>query len=107
MSDLGDIAVVHAPESRRFEIRVDGELAGIAEYVHKGGRYIFTHTQIDPAYEGKGLGSTLARGALDEMRRLGAPIVPLCPFIAAFIERHPEYDDLVDHDTLDHLERHR
>ena len=58
------------------------------------------HTEIDPAFEGKGLGSALAKGALDAERALGEPVVPLCPFIRAYIDRHPEYADLVDHDML-------
>lgn len=97
---MSDVAVFHAPDQGRFEVRVDGEVAGFAEYVLRDGRYVFTHTEIDPAHEGEGLGSTLARGALDQVRAEGAPVVPLCPFIAAWIERHPDYDDLVDHEEL-------
>ena len=58
------------------------------------------HTEIDPAFEGKGLGSALARGALDAERTRGEPIVPLCPFIRQYIDRHPEYADLVDQEML-------
>jgi predicted GNAT family acetyltransferase len=88
------------PSKLRYEITVDGVVAGFAQYVRKGGRLVFTHTEIDDAFEGKGLGSILARGALDDARAHGHPVVPLCPFIASFIERHPEYADLVDHDLL-------
>ena len=91
------------PERRRFEVVVDGEVAGFAEYQRRGGRIIFVHTQVDPAHEGKGLGSILARGALDAAREAGEPVVPLCPFIAGYIERHPEYADLVDRDLMEHL----
>jgi predicted GNAT family acetyltransferase len=104
-NDDAVIEVVPVPEDRRFEIRVDGVRAGHTEYVRKGGLVIFTHTEIDPAFEGRGLGSRLARGALDAVRAEGAPIVPLCPFVAGYIEKHPEYDDLVDHECLDFLER--
>jgi predicted GNAT family acetyltransferase len=90
-------------ERRRFEVVVDGAVAGFAEYQRRGGRIIFVHTEIDPAHEGQGLGSTLARGALDAAREAGEPVVPLCPFIAAYIERHEEYADLVDRDLLERL----
>lgn len=90
-------------ERRRFEVVVDGDVAGFADYQRRGGRIIFLHTQIDPAHEGQGLGSSLARGALDAAREAGEPVVPLCPFIAAYIERHEEYADLVDRDLLERL----
>ena len=79
---------------------LDGELAGFALYVRRGGRVYFVHTEIDPGHEGEGLGSALAKGALDAERALGEPVVPLCPFIRGYIDRHPEYADLVDQDML-------
>jgi hypothetical protein len=79
----------------RYEIHQDGSLAGFAEYRLRDGRVIFTHTEIDPSHEGQGLGGELARGALDEVRSSGRSAVPLCPFIKAFIDKHPEYQDLV------------
>jgi uncharacterized protein len=88
-------------ERQRYELRVDGELAGFAQYARRGGKIMFVHTEVDDRFEGQGLGSTLAKGALDDVRRRGIPVVPVCPFIAAYIERHPEYNDLVDHGTLD------
>jgi predicted GNAT family acetyltransferase len=99
------IEIVALPERRRFEIRVDGATAGHSEYVRKGGRVIFTHTRIDEAYGGRGLGSKLVGGALDAVRAAGDPVVPLCPFVAEYIERHPEYDELVDHECLAYLEQ--
>jgi predicted GNAT family acetyltransferase len=104
---MGDPTVVHVPDLRRWEVRVGDRLAGFTEYVIKGERYVFVHTEIDPETEGQGLGSVLARGALDEVRAMGASLVPLCPFIDGWIERHPEYDDLVDHELLDHFEEKR
>ena len=84
------------PEHSRYEVRDDGALAGIAHYVTVAGGRIFDHTKIEPEFEGKGLGSLLARGALDDVRARGIHIGVTCPFIASFLERHPEYADLVD-----------
>jgi uncharacterized protein len=80
---------------RRYEIRVDGRLAGFAQYRVRDGVLVFTHTEVDAEYEGQGVGGALARGALDDVRSRGAQVVPLCPFIKGYIDRHPEYQDLV------------
>ncbi|GGT48874.1 GNAT family N-acetyltransferase [Actinomadura citrea] len=82
-------------ERGRYEIRVDGDLAGFAEYERGEGAVVFTHTEVDSAFEGKGVGSALARGALDDVRAKGRSVVPLCPFIKKWIGRHPDYQDLV------------
>jgi predicted GNAT family acetyltransferase len=95
------VEVSDNPDRLRYEIHVDGEIAGFAQYARRGGKIMFVHTEIDDRFAGQGLGSTLAAGALDDVRRRGLPVVPVCPFIAAYIERHPEYDDIVDHGTLD------
>ena len=87
--------VVDNPEADRFEVLVDGEVAGFAEYRRTKSAMAFTHTVIDPAFEGRGLGSVLARGALDATREAGAPVLPFCPFIRGYIQRHPDYLDLV------------
>jgi hypothetical protein len=87
--------VVDNPEAGRFEVLVDGEVAGFAEYRRTTSAVAFTHTVIDPAFEGRGLGSVLARGALDATREAGAPVLPFCPFIRGYIQRHPDYLDLV------------
>ncbi|MUN42749.1 GNAT family N-acetyltransferase [Actinomadura litoris] len=82
-------------EQGRYEIRVDGELAGFAEYETEPGRLVLTHTEVLPAFEGKGVGGALARGALDGVRARGLSVVPRCPFIKSWIDRHPDYQDLV------------
>ncbi len=89
--------VLDAPESSRFEIHADGRLAGFAQYRMKGGGLIvFTHTEIDDAFEGRGLGSTLVRAALDAARARNLAVRPDCPFVRAYIARHPgDYLDLV------------
>ena len=80
----------------RYEAVVDGNLAGFVQYVMRGGRIVLVHTEIHDEFEGQGAGSALAKGALDDLRSRGLPVVPLCPFIAAYIERHPDYGDLVN-----------
>jgi predicted GNAT family acetyltransferase len=90
--------VVDNPEARRFQVLVDGEVAGFTEYRRTKSWVAFTHTVIDPAFEGRGLGSALARGALDATREAGLPVLPYCPFIRGYIQRHPAYLDLVPTD---------
>jgi len=89
------ITVSDNPARGRYEIHVDGELAGVAEYRDRGGRRIFVHTEIDDAFSGRGLGNRLASGALDDARSHGIRVVPRCPFIRSYIERHPQYRDLL------------
>ncbi|WP_239088994.1 MULTISPECIES: GNAT family N-acetyltransferase [Micromonospora] len=79
----------------RYEILVDDALAGFTAYLPRGEALVFTHTEVDPAFQGMGVGSALMRGTLDQVRAQGQRIVPQCPFMAAFIKRHPEYADLV------------
>ena len=82
--------------SRRYEARVDGVLAGFAEYQLTDDLVIFTHTEVDPAFEGQGVGSAIARFALDDVREQShRRVLPLCPFIKAWIGKHPEYIPLV------------
>ncbi|REE98978.1 GNAT family N-acetyltransferase [Thermomonospora umbrina] len=84
----------NAAESR-YEIRLDGRLAGFAEYRLRDDTVAFTHTEIDPEFGGRGLGSALARGALDDVRSRSLRAVPHCSFIKGYIDRHPEYAELV------------
>ena len=90
-----EIAVRDNTELHRYEIFVDGDRAGFAAYRDEAGRRVFTHTQVEDDYEGAGVGSRLAAGALDATRELGLAVVPRCPFIRAYIDRHPAYADLV------------
>lgn len=99
------VEVTDNPDAGRFEVRVDGELAGWAYYQRRGDRVVFTHTEVDDAYEGRGVGSALAGSALDMVRSRDERAVPLCPFIAAFIRRHAGYRDLVDEQLLADLEQ--
>jgi predicted GNAT family acetyltransferase len=78
-----------------YEITLDGAVAGHAFIELHGHTVVFTHTEIDPAYEGHGLGGQLARAALDDVRARGEHVIARCPFIKAWIEKHPDYQDLL------------
>jgi uncharacterized protein len=90
-----DAEVVDVPEKSRYELRLDGRLIGLAAYRRRDGRISFTHTEVDESCEGRGFGSRLAAGALDDARRQGLRVLPLCPFMAHYVERHPAYQELV------------
>ena len=91
--------VTDNPDESRFELRVDGALAGISEYKLHGDHITFTHTEVDDAFEGEGLGSVLSRHVLGAARDAGLAVYPACPFIARYIKRHPhDYLDLVPED---------
>ena len=90
-----DLDVQDQPEQSRWEATVGGEPAGFAEYRRDGARIVFTHTVVDPAHEGEGVGSALARAALDDARAQGLAVVPRCSFIRGWIDKHPDYADLV------------
>ncbi len=92
---VADAEVVDVPEASRYELRLDGHLIGIAAYRRRDGRIAFTHTEVEDAFEGEGFGSRLAAAALDDAAHQGLEVVPLCPFIARYIETHPEYQRLV------------
>ncbi|HRC41294.1 MAG: GNAT family N-acetyltransferase [Nostocoides sp.] len=80
----------------RYEARIDGALAGFAEYQLTDELIVFTHTEVDPAFEGRGVGGALARFALDDVREQGTrKVMPLCPFIKAWIGKHRDYVPLV------------
>jgi predicted GNAT family acetyltransferase len=89
------IEVRDVPDASRYEVHLDGERAGLAAYRRADGVITFTHTEIDDRFEGKGLGGVLVKHALDAARSAGERVVPQCPFVAAYIERHAEYADLV------------
>lgn len=84
------------PAELRYELTVDGELAGEIRYRRLPGALALVHTEVDPKRHG--LGTELVRGALDDVRERGLHVVPVCPFVGAFIRRHPEYADLVTAD---------
>lgn len=83
------------PTSGRYVISVDGVDAGFSMYGLRDGIVTFRHTEVDPSFEGQGLGSALAKGALDDARERGLQVKALCPFIASYLQRHKEYQDIV------------
>jgi predicted GNAT family acetyltransferase len=87
--------VSDAPDDDRYEIRDGDRVLGIAAYHRRGDVLVFTHTEVNPDEGRSGLGSTLVRGALDDVRAKGEKVIPQCPFVKGWIERHPDYADLV------------
>ena len=93
---MSDAEVTHNPDLNRWEARLDGQLAGFAEYQLTDELYVFTHTEVDRSFEGRGVGSALARTALDQVRDEGERrVLVVCPFIGAWIARHPDYAPLL------------
>lgn len=86
--------VLHNPGASRYELRVDGHTA-IADYQEGAGSLAFTHTEVPAEMQGRGVGSVLIRGALDDAQRRGVRVAPVCPFVADFVRDHPEYHDLL------------
>ena len=82
------------PDRHRYELEVDGHVA-FAEYGLTAGVITFIHTEVPKELGGKGVGSTLARGALEDVRRRGLRVVAQCPFIKGFIDKHAEFSDLL------------
>ncbi len=90
-----DISLADNPGLHRFELKKAGEVAAYAEYNLIKGAVLFTHTEVLPAFEGQGLGSKLAKFALDDVRARRLHAIPQCQFIAGWIRKHPDYLDLV------------
>ena len=84
------------PERKRFEIELGGDAVAIAEYTLPEGIIMFTHTEVPPEHEGKGIGSALIRAGLKSARERGLKVIPICPFFAAYIQKHAEEQDLLD-----------
>jgi predicted GNAT family acetyltransferase len=92
-----DVHVTDNAAAQRYEAHVGGQLAVIT-YQRQGDRIVFMHTEVPEALEGHGIAGTMAHFALDDARARGLAVIPRCPFVAAYIHRHPEYADLVPAD---------
>jgi predicted GNAT family acetyltransferase len=89
-----DLGIVDDPDGQRYVARLGDKLAGFIDYRLVRGRLIFLHTEVDPAFEGRGIGGRLAASALNDVRTRGLTFSVKCPFIATYLQRHPEYEDL-------------
>lgn len=105
MSQPSIAPVVERVDTRkRYEILVDGKRAGLTAYRDRGEQRVFFHTEVDDAFAGQGLASRLVQEALTDVRKSGKRIVPVCPYVAAFLERHDEFADITDPVTPDVLQ---
>ena len=90
-----DVVVSHADGEHRYEAHDGDKLAGFLSYVDLGEAHVLQHTIVGDEFGGRGVGSALAKFALDDARHHGLGVVPQCSFVAKYIEKHPEYADLV------------
>lgn len=98
MPERSELEVRDNRSELRYEAVADGVVLGVIRYRTEPGLVVLVHTDVVPAAEGKGVGSRLVRGALEDLRAHGLGVVPVCPFVAGYISRHPEYADLVAKD---------
>ena len=96
MSDEAELTVVDDPAELRYELRRGRDLVGQIRYATEPGLVVLIHTEVAEAVEGQGLGSLLVRSALDDIRARGLRVAPVCPFVLSYLERHPEYAELVE-----------
>ena len=87
-----ELEITNHPEAGRFEGKIEGKTA-VVEYMDRPDKIVFTHTEVPVGLEGKGVGSAMAKHVLDYAREINKKVLPLCPFIKAYIQRHPEYKD--------------
>ncbi|MCY9787190.1 N-acetyltransferase [Nocardiopsis sp. EMB25] len=91
-----DLTVIDAPERSRYEVSTDGRVVGFSAYhLIEEGVLALPHVEVDSSFEGQGVASTLVRESLDDIRARDLKVVPICPFVQAFLKRHPTYGDLV------------
>ncbi len=98
-----DVSVTNVAQQHRYEISLDRTRAGLAQYLDRGDQRIFFHTEIDEAFAGRGLASRLISGALTDTRSEGMRMVAVCPFVAKYLAKHHDFDDLTDPVTPDAL----
>jgi predicted GNAT family acetyltransferase len=92
---MSEATVQRNDDNHRYEATLDATVAGFVQFRERAGRVILVHTETEPQFEGRGVGSALARAALDDVRARGLKAVIECPFITSYVARHPEYQDLV------------
>ncbi|HVU71906.1 MAG TPA: GNAT family N-acetyltransferase [Mycobacteriales bacterium] len=89
-----NVTIADAPERNQYEIHVDGTLAGVAVYTRTPGEIVYEHTEVEDAFEGRGLAGRLVKFALDDSRERGEHVIARCPYVRDYIRKHPEYADL-------------
>jgi predicted GNAT family acetyltransferase len=99
VADGSDVIVRDDPAGNRYELLIDGVRAGDLHYLPTRGAVVLVHTEIAPELEGQGFGGRLISGALEDLRTRGLIIIPVCPFVRSYLERHPEYADLLERST--------
>jgi uncharacterized protein len=97
-SSVTPAVVTDHPERSRYELQVAGELAGFLTYDRRGEQISLIHTEVEPAFQGRGLATHLARFSLDDARKRGVAVLPFCPYVNSWIKKHPGYEDLVPQD---------
>jgi hypothetical protein len=95
MAAAEQVEIADAPERERYELSLDGEVAGFSAYRVRPELIAFVHTEVDERFQGRGLADRLIRFALEDARSRGLAVLPFCPFVKAFIERHPDFAELV------------
>ena len=93
---MSEPTVEHVPAIHHYELRLDAEMVGHINYREDGDRRVFLHTKVDDAHTGKGFGTRLIVGALDDVRENSKRVVALCPMVAAYLAKNRDYDDIVD-----------
>lgn len=93
--DLGEVSIVDQPDQNRYELRVDGKVRGLVVYCDRGDVRALVHTEIDQPLQGMGLAADLVRRVLDDIVRDGRQVVPSCPYVDWYIQRHAEYQPLL------------
>jgi predicted GNAT family acetyltransferase len=95
-AETSELTISDDRDRGRYIVTKDGRFAGYSEYELAPGRITFTHTVVKPEFEGQGIGSRLARHAVDDALSRDLRITPVCPFIRAWLDRHDQYDSNVD-----------
>ncbi|WP_244967655.1 GNAT family N-acetyltransferase [Tsukamurella tyrosinosolvens] len=98
------VAVARNDAEGRYDITVDGELAGFTVFIDRGEQRIFPHTELDEEFSGRGLSGILVHDALEDTRAAGKRVVPVCPLVKRYVSKHPEVQDIVDPVTQEILD---
>jgi len=90
-----ELELANEESAGRYTAKLNGAVVGLIDYAQRPGTAVSRHTETDPAYQGRGFAGRLTTYALDDLRRRGLSLVPVCPYTQRFLESHPEYADLL------------